>query len=99
MRLYQRDSDTKVLHEFYQLEKIMVYKRELKVYLIVFLVPAFGMHHKEFISYPIEHITNLPNAAAYGFGVIHPIVFSFFIYLFVWLPRLMVRAFSKQKSY
>lgn len=76
----------------------MVWKRELKVYLVVFLISAFGMHHKEFISYPVEHIMHLPTAGAYGLGMIHPIVFSFVIYLIVWIPRLISGMFKKKSE-
>ena len=71
-------------------------KRELKVFLIVFVVAAFGMHHKEFISYPIEHIAHLPTAGAYGIGMFHPLVFGFVIYLTVWIPRLIFGMFKKK---
>lgn len=71
-------------------------KRELKVFLVVFVVAALGMHHKEFSSYPIDHIMHLPTAGAYGLGMIHPLIFGFVIYLIVWLPRLIVGMFKKK---
>ena len=76
----------------------MIFKRELKIYLLVFLVAALGMHHKEFISYPIDHISHLPMAGAYGLGMIHPIVFSFIIYLIVWIPRIIAGMFGKKSE-
>lgn len=76
----------------------MNWLKELKIYAIVVLVAAFGMHHKQFATHPIEHIMSLPDAGAYGIGVVHPVVFGFVIYLLVWIPRLISKSFKKKAS-
>jgi len=53
------------------------------------------MHFKEWTSYPIEHLMALPNAGAYGIGALHPLVFTFSIYMIFVLLRGIVRFFIK----
>ncbi|QOG12301.1 hypothetical protein [Arcobacter sp. FWKO B] len=71
-------------------------KKELIILLVVFLVGSLGMHHKEFFSYPIEHIMHLPKAGAFGFGALHPLIFTIIIYLLLWIPRGIGRLFKKK---
>ncbi len=71
-------------------------KKELIVVLVVFLVLTLGMHHKEWFSMPIEHLSNLPHAGAYGVGFIHPVVFTLAVYLILWIPRGIAKAFKKK---
>lgn len=72
--------------------------RELKVWGSIFIIIALGMHHKEFLSHPIDHVMALPHAGVYGLGMIHPIVFSFVIYLISWIPRFIYRIFKRNKK-
>jgi hypothetical protein len=53
------------------------------------------MHYKEFLSIPIEHLNNLSHAGAYGIGFIHPLVFTFIIYLLLWIPRGIYKLIKK----
>ena len=70
-------------------------KKELFIYIGIFLFLAIGMHFKQWIDHPIEHLINLPHGGAFGVpGVIHPFVFTLVIYLVVGIPRLL---FKKKK--
>ena len=69
-------------------------KKELIVFLSIFLFLAIGMHFKEWLSHPIEHIIALPKAGAYGFGALHPLIFTFIVYLFLGVFRGIGRLFK-----
>ncbi len=71
-------------------------KKELMIFLGIFLFLAIGMHFKEWISHPIEHIAALPKAGAYGFGPFHPLIFTTIIYVVVSILRGIVYLFSKK---
>jgi hypothetical protein len=73
-------------------------KREITIYIVIFLILALGMHHKEWLSHPVEHLMHLPSASAYGLGMEHPFVFALLVYLIVWLPRGIMRIFSKKRD-
>ena len=73
-------------------------KKELQIYVGLFLFLAIGMHFSQWTSHPIEHLTSLPNASAYGFGPEHPFVFTLGLYLIVGVFRLIGRAFSKKSD-
>ena len=62
-------------------------KKEIIIFIAIFLFLALGMHYKEWLSHPIDHITALPKAGAYGIGWIHPLVFTLVIYLFFGVLR------------
>lgn len=70
-------------------------KKELMIFVGIFLFLAIGMHFKEWTSHPIEHLLALPSAGAYGLGAIHPFIFTTIGYLlFVsirGIKRLIVR--------
>jgi len=70
-------------------------KKEIIIFFVVFLILSVGMHYKEFIEFPLEHIKGLPNSSAYGLGFSHPIIFTFIVYTMVSLPRLIFRVFKK----
>jgi hypothetical protein len=71
-------------------------KKELMIMLVIFLILTLGMHHKEWFSMPIEHISNLSHAGAYGVGAIHPVVFTFVVYVLLWVPRGILKLFIKK---
>lgn len=56
-------------------------KRQFYIFLGIFLFLAIGMHFSEWTSHPIDHLMALPKAGAYGVGMIHPLVFTFFGYV------------------
>jgi len=56
-------------------------KKQLFIFLGIFLFLTIGMHFKEWISHPIDHMMALPHAGAYGIGMLHPLVFTFLGYV------------------
>jgi hypothetical protein len=70
-------------------------KKELSIFVGIFLFLAIGMHFKEWISHPLEHIMALPSAGAYGIGAIHPLVFTVVVYVIFVMLRGIVRLFIK----
>ena len=73
-------------------------KKELIIFIGIFLFLAIGMHFKEWLDYPIEHLMALPSASAYGLGAEHPFVFTLLIYIIIGIPRGVKRLFSKNKN-
>ena len=69
-------------------------KKELIIFVGIFLFLAIGMHFKEWISHPIKHIMDLPHAGAYGFGPMHPLIFTVIIYVLFLIIRGMGRIFK-----
>jgi hypothetical protein len=74
-------------------------KKQLSLFLGVFLFLAIGMHFKEWLSHPVEHLMALPSAGAYGIGVFHPLVFTLIVYLvlvsFMALGGVVKRIFTR----
>ncbi|WP_187647734.1 hypothetical protein [Nitrosophilus labii] len=66
--------------------------KEIGVYLAIFFILSLGIHYKEWFSYPIEHLSALPKSQ---FGVLHPFLFSFGIYLFVLIVRLFIKVIKR----
>jgi Na+/H+ antiporter NhaC len=66
-------------------------KKELYIFIGIFLFLAIGMHFKEWLSHPVEHIEMLPTAGAYGIGWMHPLVFTVALYLIVGLLRFIIK--------
>ena len=70
-------------------------KKELYIFIGLFLFLAIGMHFKEWMSHPIEHILALPNSVVYGIGFMHPIIFTFVIYSIFVLFRSVYRTIKR----
>jgi len=73
----------------------IIMKKELTIFIGLFLFLAIGMHFKEWLSHPIDHLMALPTAGAYGIGSFHPLVFTLALYLVFVLARGIGRLFSK----
>ena len=73
-------------------------KKELLIFGGIFLFLAIGMHFKEWLSHPIEHIVALPSAGAYGLGMIHPLIFTILVYLIVAFFRGLAKVFKKSSA-
>ena len=73
-------------------------KKELMILIGIFLFLAIGMHFKEWIDHPLEHIQALPDASSYGLGWEHPIVYTVLVYLIISIPRGIGKLFSKIKN-
>jgi len=71
-------------------------KKELTIFISLFLFLAIGMHFKEWISHPIDHVMALPTAGAYGIGPFHPLVFTMALYLVITLFRGIGSLFAKK---
>ncbi len=70
-------------------------KKELYIFIGIFLFLAIGMHFKEWMSHPVEHLEMLPVSGAYGIGWMHPLVFSAALYLFIGVARLISSGVEK----
>ena len=65
------------------------------IYTAIFLFLAIGMHFKQWMDHPVEHVINLPHGGAFGVpGMAHPFVFTLIVYLIISIPRWL---FSKKK--
>ena len=73
-------------------------KKELIIFVGIFLFLAIGMHFAQWTSHPVEHLMNLPHASAYGLGAEHPVVFTLIVYIIVWIPRVLVKLVSKKEN-
>lgn len=72
-------------------------KKELIIFIGLFLFLAIGMHFKEWTNYPVEHLMALPHAGAYGIGALHPLVFTAILYLVIALFRGIIKLFRRGK--
>jgi len=73
-------------------------KKELTIFLSIFVVLALGMHFKEWMSHPLEHIMALPDAGAFGLGPFHPLIITLFFYVILGLFRGIAKLFSGTKA-
>jgi len=69
-------------------------KKEFTIYVGIFLFLAIGMHFKEWIDHPIEHIMSLPHAGAFGLGAFHPLIFTTIVYVIFVILRSFVKLFT-----
>lgn len=58
--------------------------KEIAVFIGLFLFLALGMHMKQWISHPIDHIEHLSGSQ---FGLFHPLYFTFGVYVVVFIIR------------
>lgn len=73
-------------------------KKEIFIFIGLFLFLAIGMHFKQWTSHPVEHLMSLPHGGAFGVpGIIHPFVFTLIVYLIIRLPFLIKKLFRKNK--
>jgi len=73
-------------------------KKEITIFVGIFLFLAIGMHFKEWISHPIEHLLALSSAGAYGLGALHPLIFTLVAYLLFVTLRGIKRLIIKKKE-
>jgi len=74
-------------------------KKEIIIFIGLFLFLAIGMHFKQWIDHPIEHLVNMPNGGAFGIpGSMHPFVFTFLLYFVIRIPALVKKIFSKKSE-
>ncbi len=65
-------------------------KKEIIIFLSIFLILSL-VQHPDFLSSPVDRITQLPKAAAYGLGVFHPIVFALIPYVIILIIRALLK--------
>lgn len=58
--------------------------KELVIFIGLFLFLTLGMHMKQWLTHPIEHIEHLSNSQ---FGLFHPLYFTFGIYVVIFIIR------------
>ncbi len=74
-------------------------KKELVILVGLFLFLAIGMHFKQWIDHPIEHLSNMTHGGAFGVpGIIHPFVFTIIVYLIIGIPRIIKKLFTKKEN-
>ena len=67
-------------------------KKELKIFIAIFLVLALGMHFKAWTDHPVEHMESLFTQGWFG---LHPLVITLAVYLLFVLIRAIVRFLKK----
>lgn len=73
-------------------------KKELGIFTGLFLFLTIGMHFKQWIDHPIEHMLNMQDGGAFGIpGLIHPIAFTLILYIIIGVPRIIRKVVSKSK--
>ena len=58
--------------------------KEISIFIGLFLFLTLGMHMKQWIAHPIDHIEHLAGST---FGLFHPLYFTFGIYLALFILR------------
>ena len=71
-------------------------RKELILIVSILIILTIFVHYKEFLEYPLTHIYALSTSGAYGFGSLHPIIFTLILYLFLWFPRLIIKLFKRK---
>lgn len=62
------------------------FKKELIVFIGLFIFLTLGMHMKQWVSHPIEHLTHLSSSQ---FGLFHPLYFTFLVYAVLYFLRVI----------
>lgn len=63
-------------------------KKEIFIFIGLFLFLALGMHMKQWLSHPIEHMEYLSSSQ---FGLFHPLYFTLVVYVVLYLIRAVFR--------
>jgi hypothetical protein len=71
-------------------------KKEFFIIVSILFILTIVMHYQEFLNYPLEQIKALSNSGAYGFGSFHPLVFTLIVYVLLWIPRAIIKIFTKK---
>ncbi|KFL35203.1 MULTISPECIES: hypothetical protein [unclassified Sulfurospirillum] len=66
-------------------------KREVLIFIVIFLVLSLGMHMNQWLSHPLEHLQQLSiHKMPY-----HPLLYTAILYLFLGLIRAVIKAIMK----
>ena len=60
-------------------------KKELVIFIVIFLLLALGMHMNQWLTHPMEHIAHLSEQKM----PYHPLLYTFIVYLLVGFFRLI----------
>jgi hypothetical protein len=72
-------------------------KKELLVFIVVFFILAISFHFDQWLDHPIVHLSNMSNGGAFGVpGIIHPLVFTFVLYILLLIPRSIAKLFKSK---
>ena len=63
--------------------------KEISIFIGLFLFLTLGMHMKQWIAHPIDHIEHLAGST---FGLFHPLYFTLGIYLALFIIRKILGA-------
>ena len=72
-------------------------KKEFIIFIGIFLFLAIALHFGDWTTDPVGKITRLPDSSSYGLGWEHPIVYTLALYILIWIPRAVIKLFSKKK--
>ncbi|TQV62483.1 MAG: hypothetical protein FNT15_06755 [Sulfurovum sp.] len=75
-------------------------KKQLMIFVFIFLLLSLGVHSDKWFSMPLEHISQLPSSTGYGMGAFHPIgftilafaLFSFFAFIFKKVKNIFIKS-------
>jgi len=67
-------------------------KKDLKVFIGIFLVLALGMHFKAWTEHPLEHIESLFTQGWFG---LHPLVITLAVFLVYVAFRALIRVVKR----
>jgi uncharacterized membrane protein len=71
-------------------------KKQIVNFIGLFFLLAIGYHIQEWIDHPYEHLMGV-SGGGFGLGLIHPIVFTFAVYLIftiiLWLESMIKKIF------
>lgn len=66
-------------------------KREVLIFIVIFLLLSLGMHMNQWLSHPLEHLQQLSiHKMPY-----HPLLYTTIVYLLVGLIRAVISAIMK----
>ncbi len=66
-------------------------KKELSIFLGLFIFLALGMHMNQWLSHPFEHLSHLSTHKM----PYHPLLYTFLLYAFIGVFRALIRFFKK----
>lgn len=59
-------------------------QKEIFIFIALFIFLALGMHMKQWISHPMEHLQHLSESQ---FGTFHPLYFTLLVYVVLYILR------------
>ena len=66
--------------------------KEVGIYIFLLFFLALWMHYKQWFDHPLEHLQALPSSP---FGLLHPFVFTFFVYILILIVRIFIHLIKR----